>query len=158
MTPALVLTNQWRSWPPGGTSGKLMDILWRPTLRPQIKTFKTGKLLELSLFPEHACSFPPSFISESTHLSLSLSPCPPNPRALLLPLLLISCVAHFYLCDFLIKLCLTVWVLALNSFLARTEVLSLLNWGLILGPFYCQQWDIKNVSFYFMAKSYKNKI
>ena len=37
--------------------------------------------------------------------------------------------AHFFcLCDLLNKLSLRVWILALNSFLATTQVLLLLNW------------------------------
>ena len=39
----------------------------------------------------------------------------------------ISSTAHFYLYDFLNKLAFVVWVLAVNSFLARTQVPKLLN-------------------------------
>ena len=93
---------------------------------------------------------PASSPSQGAHPSTSPLPLllPPEKHYLYLSLSLLSskdpsftsvtcvltpCLSQltFYPRDFLNKLSLRVWVLALNSFLARTQVPRLLNWGLV---------------------------
>ena len=128
--PALAPTNQWKLQPWRDTPRKLI-LSWDPPRDLQIKALKTETLHTISF--SQACPHLSSLLSPKVCIYVSpLSSkghCFASVTRFLSPFLLWPTST----CDFLNKLSLLVWVLALNSFLARTQVLRLLNRGLTPG-------------------------
>ena len=121
------MTSQWRPCPEWTHLESWWIFHWDPPLslpwkRPMWLSLWSMLVPFPTLFPQ--VSFPCLALSPKLQgLFFSLCNLFPEP---------ISSTAHFfYLCDFLNKLFLIVWVLALNSFLTRTRVQRLLNQGLV---------------------------
>ena len=133
--PTLVLTSQWRPQPWKDTPAKLIfywDISQGPPLKSSpLKTLGMKDPANLSPW-----SLP---VRSPTPFPQACFPCPSLSLRLQGPFFClcilfpepISSTAHFCLWDFLNKLSLIVWVLALNSSLARTQVPRWLNQGLV---------------------------
>ena len=116
-------------------AGKLVNSLLRSSLGPPLKSpsLKAFRMEDPTCSPSLECAgtFPGSLLSSTcitfTFLSANLQ-APPSFASVTCFLNPFVTRAHFFhLCNFLNKLLLIVGVLALNSFLATTQVLRLLK-------------------------------
>ena len=124
----------------GHTWKRWWILYWGPPLRPPLnpqllKALGTEKPAHFPLRAHWCLSHSPLLSPRCFILYFSLSPKRQGPFFCLYNLFSepISSTAHFfYLCDFLNKLSLIDWILALNYFLSRTQEPRLLNLGLTL--------------------------